>query len=139
MTLAELNRHMLICERLKHHEAMIEKLRATYGVKSPAMSDMPRGGGGASDKIAVIAAEIADLEAKCKYIRKEAKASEKQIRKFTDSIEDTVTRLVFNLRFIGCMSWKEVADAVGGGNTPAAVKQLCYRYLRVNEDGWNEQ
>lgn len=133
MTLSELNRHREICERLKEDDEMIEKLRASYGLKSPTMNDMPHGSG-TSDPVAVLAAEIADLEAKQKYLREEAKASEAEIRKFTNGIEDTITRLCFNLRFIGCMSWKEVADAIGGWNSPGSVKQLCYRYLKLNDE-----
>lgn len=137
MTLHDLNRHMEICERLKKTEEMLAKLRASAGPQSPAFTDMPHAQG-SGDRVAVIAAEIADLEARVKYQLSEKAASEAEIRKFTSGIEDALTRSVFNLRFIGCLSWKEVADAVGGYNTEASVRQLCYRYLRVNNEGWNE-
>lgn len=137
MTLHDLNRHMEICDRLKKTEELLAKLRASAEPQSPAMSDMPHAQGN-GDRVAVIATEIADLEAQVRYQLDEKKASESEIRKFTSGISDALTRSVFNLRFVGGMSWKEVADAVGGSNSEGSVRQLCYRYLRVNGDGWNE-
>ena len=40
-----------------------------------------------------------------------------------------VTRLIFTYRFVDCLSWQKVAEAVGGGNTEGSVKMICYRYL----------
>lgn len=128
---------MEICERLKKTEEMLAKLRATAEPQSPVMTDMPHAQGN-GDKVAVIATEIADMEARAQYQLREKRESEAAIREFTSTIDDPLTRSAFNLRFIGCMSWKEVAAAIGGCNSGASIRQLCYRFLSVNNEGWNE-
>ena len=48
---------------------------------------------------------------------------------YISTIEDSQTRMIFRLRFIRGMSWKEVAATIGGRNTEAGVKAVCYRYI----------
>ena len=37
--------------------------------------------------------------------------------------------MVFRLRFLHCMTWPQVAGAIGGRNTANSVKLICHRYL----------
>jgi len=48
---------------------------------------------------------------------------------YIGTIEDSQTRMIFRLRYIHGMAWKEVAAAVGGRNTENSVKSVCYRYI----------
>ena len=134
MTLHDLNRHRELIKQLEENTTYVDRLRSTYGLKSPLMDDMPHGSGG-GDMLSVIAVEIADLDAKNKYLKKLIRQSEKKVRAFTDGIDDSLTKLVFNLRFLAGMEWNEVANAAGGPNTPESVKKLCYRYLKLNDNG----
>ena len=52
-----------------------------------------------------------------------------QIERFISGIRDSHTRRIVRLRVIDGMSWNEVADNVGGGNTEDSVKKVYYRYV----------
>ena len=65
---------------------------------------------------------ISHLESEC--------AQEKRIlERYINTIEDDQTRMVFRLRFVHCMTWPQVAQAIGGRNTANSVKLACYRHL----------
>lgn len=49
---------------------------------------------------------------------------------FFESIEDMQTRQIFELRYIHCMKWTDIAAHIGGYNTPDTVRMRCCRYLK---------
>lgn len=55
-----------------------------------------------------------------------------EIETFISSISDTVVRRIIDLRIVQRLSWNEVADKIGGGNTDYSVKKMYYRYLEHN-------
>ena len=55
--------------------------------------------------------------------------SDREVREFVNSIGDTRTRLIFNLRFLCGLKWDAIPSFLGGGITPEAIKAVCYRYL----------
>lgn len=38
-------------------------------------------------------------------------------------------RTILRLRFVRCLTWKEVARTIGGRNTSDGVRMTVYRYL----------
>lgn len=52
-----------------------------------------------------------------------------QIERFIVGIKDSHTRRIVRLRVLDGLSWNEVADAIGGGNTEDSVKKVYYRYI----------
>lgn len=52
------------------------------------------------------------------------------LRNYIANIDDALTRRIFELRYISCQSWEQVAKSVGGGNTAEAVRKRHNRYLR---------
>ena len=54
----------------------------------------------------------------------------KAVEEFVDSIEDTLTRMVFRKRYIENLKWEEVAGAVGyGSNMDYVRKMVRDKYL----------
>lgn len=51
------------------------------------------------------------------------------VEMFIASIEDSYMRRVVNLRFIQRLSWIQVAEKVGGGNTDETVRQAFHRFM----------
>ena len=69
------------------------------------------------------------MDARVGFLEKEARASEAIIMPFIQGIDDDQTRMIFRLRFLRGLTWKEVAAVVGGRNSEESVKMVCYRYL----------
>lgn len=51
----------------------------------------------------------------------------REIEGFIDGIEDSLTRRIFEMRFIKGFSWNKIAAKTC--NTAAGVKMICYRYI----------
>lgn len=53
----------------------------------------------------------------------------KEIEDFVYGIDDSLTRQIFEERYINGRSWKRVAIEVGGGNTADGVRMAHTRYM----------
>lgn len=53
----------------------------------------------------------------------------KQVEEFVSGIDDSRMRRIITLRFVDNLSWNEVADRIGGGNTEGSVKMAFQRFM----------
>ena len=53
----------------------------------------------------------------------------KQLEEFVSGIDDSRMRRIVTLRFVDNLSWNEVADRIGGGNTEGSVKMAFQRFM----------
>ncbi len=109
-------------ERLKELE---EKAAAP---KAQKLDGMPHNSG-YGDALARMVADIVDLKAIIAAKQQQCIHERSRLERYIADIPDSLTRQVFALRFINGLSWAQVAANVGGGNSEAAVKKRCYRYL----------
>lgn len=128
MTLQELSYYFNLREQLMRDEAILESLRATACPGAQVLTGMPHVPG-VRDKVGDLAVEIADMEGQIKLLRDTIEREEVRVSEFISTIESDQVRIIFRLRFLRCLTWKEVAGVIGGRNTENAVKSLCYRYL----------
>lgn len=52
-----------------------------------------------------------------------------EVEEFISSVKDSHMRRIINLRFVENLSWNEVADRIGGGNTEGSVKMAFQRFM----------
>ena len=133
MTLRELSRYYKLHERLERNREMLTSLYAAAEPGAQVITGMPHTAG-VSDGVGVLAIEIADLKERIDDLEAECAQEKKKLEKYIGAIKDDQTRMIFRLRFIHCMTWLEVADTIGGGNTANSVKKTCYRYLRLEQE-----
>lgn len=64
-----------------------------------------------------------------------------RLSRYIASVGDSLTRQILALRYIDGLSWLQVANRIGGGNTADSVKKQCYRFLEKEKScpecpGW---
>ena len=111
MTKQQLSHHMELRKQFTEQQELLASLEAA----------------GLADEAAGIRENIANLGA-------EVQQSETAVATWIDTVEDTPAHIIFRLRFIHCMTWSQVAKAIGGRNTANSVKLICYRYLNAHHD-----
>ena len=128
MTLQELSKYYKLHERLERNREMLSSLYAAAGPGAQIITGMPHAPG-VSDKVGDLAAELWELQSKIDYLEQRCAEEKKKLEKYIGGIKDDQTRMIFRLRFIHCMTWPQVAEAIGGRNTANSVKLVCHRYL----------
>ena len=98
MTLQELSQYYKLRERLKRDEEILESLRAAACPGAQNLSGMPHAPG-VRDKVGDLAAEIADMTERIRYLKEEIGRAEAAVTEFVESIENDQTRMIFRLRF----------------------------------------
>lgn len=99
---------------------------------SPSLTGMPHTGG-VHDKIGEGVAELVDKKRELEAVLRGYIEEEARISSWIDSVEDLQVQLAITLRFRERMSWNEVADQLGGGNTEDSCRKLVDRYLEKGE------
>lgn len=129
MTLRQLSQLYYLRKEIARDEKRLAKLREGSFIPAPDTSGMPHAQGGNHSKTEEMALDMCELEAQIR--RKHAMCADELARLewWILSIDDSLTRQIFELRFGDCMDWWQVADEIGGGNTGDSVKKKCYRYL----------
>lgn len=129
MTLQELSKYYKLHERLERNREMLSSLYAAAGPGAQVITGMPHAPG-VSDKVGDLAAELWDLQSKIEHPEQRCAEEKKKLEKYIGGIKDDQTRMIFRLRFIHCMTWPQVAEAIGGRNTASGVRAVCYRHLK---------
>ena len=130
MTLKELSQLYYLTREIESNQQRLEELTDLIGPSTAEYSDMPRGPFNPSSKVERLAAEITDLKAIIAARQIQCIHERARLERWISTIPDSLTRQIFQLRFVEGMSWLEVSMAIGG-NTEASVKMTCYRYLRT--------
>lgn len=77
-----------------------------------------------------LAAEIVDSKAVIEAKLQLAVVEFNRLNRYIMTIEDSMMRQILSLRFVDGLSWRQVANSIGGGNTADGVRMACYRFLR---------
>lgn len=128
MTKQDLDRHLELRQQLENDREMLAALEAAAGLRTQRLDGMPHTLG-IGDPVSYLAVEIVDMRETITRREAAVARSEMAVKAYIQTIEDSLTRMIFRLRFIRGMVWKEVAATIGGGNTEAGVKMACYRYI----------
>lgn len=127
MTKEELSYHVELKKQLAANLELLASLEAAAGPRVQYLDGMPHAPG-VRDVVGDLAAEIADVKTEINQLKAEIARSEGEIVDYITSIKDAQTRMIFRLRFIRGMAWKEVAATVGW-ITESGVKSICNRYI----------
>lgn len=129
MTIKELSQLFWLNREIELDKQKLQELEdLVSGPKSQKLDGMPHMSG-YGDALARCVAEIVDLKAIIAAKQQQCIYERNRLERYIESVPDSLTRQIFSLRFINGLGWAQVAACIGGGNTEAAVKKRCYRYL----------
>lgn len=130
MTLKELSQLYYLNREIERDQERLEKLRASASAPgAPNYDDMPKSPS-FENRLERYIAEIVDLEAIIQAKITQCLHERNRLERYIAEIPDSLTRQIFQLRFINGLTWVQIAFSVGGNNTEASVKMVCYRYLK---------
>lgn len=133
MRLTTLNEHLELLKKLEKSEETLSSLWTAAVPGAQVITGMPHATG-VSDKVGRFAIEIADMEQEVESLKKRIEESEKCISEWIRTIDDGTTRVIFRLRYIQGMQWKEISGIVGKYVSEDSIKHVAYRYLNDEQE-----
>lgn len=65
---------------------------------------------------------------------KEAYAREViEIEAYINAVDDHHVRLIMLYRFVNLLTWQQIANRIGGGNTADSCRKSCFRYIDTHK------
>lgn len=132
MTVKELSQLYWLGREIEADKRRLKELEDLAGTPSIArLTGMPHAPSGDARKIERAAAEIVDLQAIIAARQIQCIHERARLERWINEIPDSLTRQIFQARFVDGMTWAQVAEAAGGMNaTEGSVKMTCHRYLK---------
>ncbi len=134
MTLKELSQLYYLNREIERDQERLEQLRARVSAPgSPNYDGMPKSPS-FENRLERYIAEMVDLEAIIQAKITQCLHERNRLERYIAEIPDSLTRQIFQLRFINGLTWVQIAFSVGGGNTEGSVKMICYRYIKKSNE-----
>lgn len=134
MTLKELSQLYYLNREIERDQEQLEQLRARVSAPgSPNYDGMPKSPS-FENRLERYIAEMVDLEAIIQAKITQCLHERNRLERYIAEIPDSLTRQIFQLRFINGLTWVQIAFSVGGGNTEGSVKMICYRYIKKSNE-----
>lgn len=135
MTLKELSQLYYLNREIERDQERLEKLRASASAPgAPNYDGMPKNPS-FENRLERYIAEIVDLEAIIQAKITQCLHERARLERCIAEIPDSLTRQIFQLRFINGLTWVQIAFSVGGGNTEEGVRKRVYRHLEQENKG----
>lgn len=130
MTIEELNVLFDLRAELEWLNTAKAQLMDAATSTTAKLTGMPHGSG-VTDKIGGLASEIADFDRQIERVNTEIAEKEAVVSAWIDTIPKAKVQLVFRLRFLRGLQWKEIAGVVGTYAIESIVKHTVYQFLRT--------
>jgi len=70
------------------------------------------------------------LRNKLKHRMDELIKEREKLEEYINGIQDSQIRIILTLRYVKGYSWRQIANQIGGGNTPDSVRKMHDRFLK---------
>ena len=135
MTLKELSQLYYLNREIERDQERLEQLRTSVSAPgAPNYDGMPKSPS-FENRLERYIAEIVDLEAIIQAKITQCLHERNRLERYIAEIPDSLTRQIFQLRFINGLTWTQIAFSVDGGNTEEGVRKRVYRYLEQENKG----
>lgn len=131
MNKKDLNQMYYINKEIEMWRNALTRLENMSLYPTGEISGMPFGSG-TSDKVGDLAVKKADIKQKINELLNKQLETYVSLTEYIQSIDDSMLRQIMYHRHVLCMTWNQVARAVGGGNTAESVRKNHDRFLEEN-------
>lgn len=131
MTKKELKELYYLQREISSDSQRLAELESAASATNAPMSGMPHGGS-LSDKTA-IACDIADLKTIIQAKNAMCVALYNKIVRFVAGIDDSLIRQIIMHRHLDMMTWRDIAQKIGGGNSADGLRMMYERFLERTE------
>ena len=128
MTTHELKQLFYYKKEIEMHQQRIAELEAMATDTTSKITGLPRGTR-IVDKTA-LAGEIADLKKQVELKSELCVLEYSRTMRFVLGVEDSLMRQILSYRHISWLTWREIAQRLGGGNTEDSVRMMHSRFLK---------
>ena len=130
MTLKELSQLYWLNREIEMDKKRLEELESELSsVSSPEISDMPKSTS-YDNKLERKVIDKVCLQSIIDKKNKRCIQERIKLELYICTIPDSLLRQIFTYRFINGLTWYQIAEHIGGGNTEDSVRMTCYRYLK---------
>lgn len=129
MTIEELKQYQHLQGEVRFWQKELEKTMQKSYVRSPQLTGMP-GAKRLADLTAQRAIEEGEILNTIRMMQRRSARMLQEIVAFVKEVEDPLLRAVIYGRYIKGMTWNQLANTIGGKNTPDGLRKLHNRYFR---------
>lgn len=130
MTRNELKQIYYLNNEIRMWKKELEKICNVSLIKSPIISLTPSSTKNNNDMVSDLSTKITDLELIIKDKLREIELQKEKTITYISKIDDSLIRQIIYYRDVKLMSWNQVAQKIGGGNTADSVRKLHSRFLK---------
>ncbi len=131
MTKDRLQRVYHLNNEIKMWQRELDDLKNKSLIGSKATDGISASGNREVDRVGEYAARKTDIEKIIEARLLELQIARDEIMQWIDNIPDSLTRQIVYYRSCNLMKWKEVAECIGAGYTPDAVRMIYTRYINI--------
>lgn len=137
MTIKELSQLYYLNREIERDRERLSILRSMASSMGASGFDGIPKSGSLGGRLEQCIAEIVDLEVIIQAKITQCLHERNRLERYISDIPDSITRQVFQLRFVSGLPWAQIALSIGGGNTEEGVRKRVYRYIKQKnlEDG----
>ena len=136
MTLKELSQLFHLNKEIEENEQRLKSIEdSLVRISAPDFEEHSHPTGYVQSKIDKLTAEKVDLQNIIDSMNIQCRAERNRLMRYIQGIKDSYTRRVFTLRFVDGLTWLQVAQKIGRGDTDDAVRKICIRYLEAQNKG----
>lgn len=131
MTSKELSQLYFLNREIQAEKNRLRELEALAEGCTARITGLPHVGGPNSkiENYAILISEQNDL---INLKIKQSVIEYNRLTRFISDVEDSQMRMILQLRHVNGLSWRQVAEHIGGGNTAGSVRKAHDRFLQKN-------
>lgn len=128
MTKKELSQLYYLRREIAQEQRRLKELEKATETGSEKITGLPPVQGMETPEKLV--AQIADSRAVISAKLELAGVEYNRLCRYITDVDDSLMRQILTQRFVEGKSWRQVARAIGGGNTEDSVRQAFHRYMK---------